>query len=234
MSPRPLSDFPDAMIAFGAYGPPEVDPRIASAVVRHIATWSHIEACREMSLVMALEVHAELVASLLREVTSQGARDAVLRAALKLRLPAEDYLTAHLVWKALIEPIGTLRDKYAHHLWAVAPQLPEKLILIDPRAFVMRTARAARPGELGGQAIDVKSFHAHGQVYSLAEVEEWANKADSALTLASHLFLDVAGHGSSGDDGAEREAALAALRRARDSLPTPRPQIPRTQPSPPV
>jgi hypothetical protein len=211
------------------HGPEPVageSPEIPTLVMQHIATWSYIESVRANLLIAATMEHAELLLPLLAEVTSPGAREAILRVALRQKLDKELSALIGDVWKGAIVPVGKIRDKYAHHLWAASPDIPGSLILFDPDAGALHLAESIGVAKRGGEMSDERD-RATATVYSMADIDGGLRLARdaAALALSSALVVNFPSQPPA--------PALALLRQAREKLPKPRPPSAQTPPEPP-
>gem|GEM_PF-5294812 len=79
-----------------------------------------------------LKSEPEIAIDILNAIESHTARMAVLQATAKATLPPPDFLLFDCTVASLNAQRST-RNEFAHHIWGISDQLPNALLLIDPR-----------------------------------------------------------------------------------------------------
>lgn len=134
--PNPLSRIPGSWghIELGEVGAGTLAsrPALAVAAMECIATWSHVEN-------FMLDFYADLAggvrtdaAAVFFAVEGTGPKRAIV-AALAERKLDPDRLKLFVVLTKLAKAGQKERDRLAHHIWGTADNLPDALLLADPR-----------------------------------------------------------------------------------------------------
>lgn len=129
MSPQPLSRVrPNATIDW--FTPPaSARPTLAAKILEVIVVWSKVELEFINLAALFLEADFEVVTDMLSALTQ---RRIAIRAAAESYLEPDDFGLFEDVERA----IGASRDRrnaYAHHIWAIADEIPDGLLLTDPK-----------------------------------------------------------------------------------------------------
>jgi hypothetical protein len=112
-----------------------------------IATWSRIDCWLAEFLSEFLRTPDMRVAmAMYQALTSGGKRTALAAAANEaLSSSTEDLGLFRAIISKLIKSSQDRRHDYAHHLWGISEDLPDALLLADPKAWVQHnTTRAAQ------------------------------------------------------------------------------------------
>lgn len=118
-----------------------------------IASWSNVE---NFLLGLYLELlggAGERAAIAYLAIETQSAKTQAIRAVAQATLEAKHFnlLVAVL---AVAKTAQKSRDKLAHHIWGYSPELPDALLLIDPKSL----ARRAKPRDMSE---DVMVYREH-------------------------------------------------------------------------
>jgi hypothetical protein len=173
MAPQPLSRVnPRAKPTFG----PEcfdVYPELSKLVARAINTGSMIETRWSVILVNLAKADPRTGAATYQALTSSEARRAALSAAAKTRLSDSDFLLFQSVVR-VTTPQRNLRNQFAHHIWGMASELKDCLLLADPEFFteIVVDAHTQTKVILGG----IKLIPAFRKL-DLSKIDVWSKKA---------------------------------------------------------
>jgi hypothetical protein len=139
--PQPLSStYRNAAVYIGNVGsgfpsPPKERPALAVLAAEVIASWSNVEAFMMRLFIDLMGGPADLAARVYLALEAQSAKSAAINAAAeaKLTLKEREMLRAIL---ALAKTHQKTRDKVAHWSWGISPQLPEALLLANPKDLI--------------------------------------------------------------------------------------------------
>lgn len=158
-----------------------------------IAIWSKIDAVKADLLSMLLNTERSKALAMYQAVKSPAAQSAMLFTAARHGIDnAKDLELFGYIFK-IIEASNRRRNEFAHHIWAVSKDLPDALLLIDPRSMVTREKaeqeyadglRETRP-PLFGHDLDKVA------VYRLKDFSESLNAATYASWIISALALVI-------------------------------------------
>lgn len=97
-----------------------------------ISTWSFVEAELLRMAIRYVGADRARIASILHAIRSGSATRAAVEAGALYELDDEDDKKAfRATMKALAHP-ETIRNRYAHHIWASSEDVPDALLLVDP------------------------------------------------------------------------------------------------------
>ena len=192
-----------------------------------IATWTQID-CRLAELLSSLLDTPDLriAMAMYQSLTGGDARRAALEGAASEALRDDDLLLFRAVMKA-IRPSSNRRNDYAHHLWGISEQIPDALLLADPKAWVRHnTSIEVRLKALRDRARYAQILSEEVTEFDRRRVKVYGKKvlaadlADAEAASQHVLFLTVAlSSGYDGDDPI-RQMLLSepAVRRALQEL----------------
>ena len=136
--PQPLSRvLPNANVVIGNAGdrPLERHPTLAAVALEAIASWSNVEAFLLRLFIQLLGGNESLAASVYMALDGQSAKTNAIKAA------AANALRGRAQELSVLEAILSIaktnekeRNKLAHWTWGDSPNLPDALLLLDPRA----------------------------------------------------------------------------------------------------
>jgi hypothetical protein len=112
-------------------------PDLAVLVASIFAHWAHIEGALSLLLVRVLGADAEPAIAMFATLTAQHLQMGALEAAAKAALSADDF-DVFLATMSVIDSVQTPRNHLAHWIWGHCDQLPDALLLADPRALKER------------------------------------------------------------------------------------------------
>lgn len=129
-----------------AIGPPalsQLDPALVAGAMRVIATWSYVDKTLLDLFASFLGAEQEIVVTMMAKITNRGARDAAFRAIAAHALCDDtdglDLFTYHT--KRISARRKSIRDRYAHWLFAARASQADVLVLVDPRHVAQLSAR---------------------------------------------------------------------------------------------
>lgn len=192
MSPQPLARVkPDARLHIGHLSPAgEFDAELCKSVAHVISLWSYVEAgLLRMASSFLYAEHAIVVEMLQAVKSSEGKRAAVMAAG------AHRFAQSPIdqgFFLCAVEVLGcaeTIRNRYAHHVWASSPDIPGSIILIDPRQIERATAiEASGSTERSWRFPDAPHFDRMSvMVYRRQDLEADVREAIDAAVLIDGL-----------------------------------------------
>lgn len=110
-------------------------PEFAAQVMRVVAHWAHIDGNLATILSRMLRADIAVGAAMYTALSSAEARKAALLAAAGEALPEYQNLILRAVLKATAAS-RTQRNEFVHHVWGVAADLPEALLLLHPNVVL--------------------------------------------------------------------------------------------------
>jgi hypothetical protein len=180
-------------------------PELAAKIMHVISLWSSIESAFATLLCYLLGADLEIGVGMYQSLISSEAKRAALDGAAKQALSPEDYTLFRAVVK-VVKPSRERRNDFAHHLWGHSPQLPDAVLLVDPKfSFDMHTSmkrfeaaleerreKAIRTGDFTPRLEDIPHFHPsrdNVMVYRPKDFDEEIREASKALWYASRLSM---------------------------------------------
>lgn len=197
MPPQPLSSFPQARDVNFRIKVLDAQPELALKVMDVINTWAHIDYLATLITAKVLRADFKVVASMLVALTSADARRNAINAAIANGLPEEAELF-QAIQKA-IKPSRQRRNDFAHHLWGTCPQIPDALLLADPRDISMRYAEYLEAEKAGTLSSENTMFAEHSKimVYRERDLNEEAQSARQASKFMMKFFILAEGQAAS-------------------------------------
>ncbi len=110
-------------------------PDLALLAMRVIAAWSLLESDFEGVFVQMLGANPRPAAAIYASLTSAATQKAALRAIAEFEIPMPE----RDVLDALFSQLATVakdRNKVAHWIWGSSPDLPDGVLLTDPKAMI--------------------------------------------------------------------------------------------------
>lgn len=117
-------------------------PQFAVPAMQVIENISRAEMRIESMLAVFLKVEVHIAMRMLHSIESEGARNAVLKTAAEHVLSPDDFRLFNATLK-YVRASQKRRHLFAHHIWAISPQVPDSIILINPRDVNDEEARLA-------------------------------------------------------------------------------------------
>lgn len=139
--PQPLSRVaPNALVSIGnvgsAYPSPLAErPELALLAIQVIASWSNVEAFMMRLFVNLMGGSTDLAATVYLSLEIQSAKSAAINAAAAVKLSEQEKALLRAIL-ALVKSHQKSRDKIAHWIWGTAPQLPDALLLANPKDLI--------------------------------------------------------------------------------------------------
>ena len=131
MPPQPLAMVrPNGQIILGQ-GELSQHPKYAALVMAVIEQWANAENIISQMVARFLSADFNVVMAMLQALTSTGRRAALIGAAQEA-LSTDDFNLFRAVMKAT-KPSRDRRNDFAHHIWGVCPQIPDAMLLADPK-----------------------------------------------------------------------------------------------------
>ena len=173
-------------------------PDLALLVMTVIDTWSRIDVELAIMLTAFLKADFIVVTAMLQALTGGEGRRAALLGAANQALSGDDLKLFNAVMK-VIAPSRNRRNEFAHHIWNHSPEVPDALILIDPKhlvrdealrcAHVVKLASAGQPIPPDPFAALPLSDNSNAFVYRRKDLEEEKRLARDCYQLVYTLQL---------------------------------------------
>lgn len=221
--PNPLSKVrPDASIKLGVHTF-ENHPKFMLHIHNVIHCWSKTDLFLSHLATTFLRSDFEVVAAMFQALSSAEARRAAMIAAAQEVLDEEDFWLVCAVL-AEIRSSREERNRFAHHIWAACEELPENLLLVDPKAtggilMSINTALASLSSGAPQSSPELRSFdHKRVQVYSKQDFEQASESAANAHSWVAKLYLSIAIQPSPADPMRTELLEQPAIRRRYDKI----------------
>lgn len=148
MAGQPLSNFPKIQSFRFLAGSLSLKPELARLVMLVIETWSSAEARTFGMVANILQTEPVIATAMLQAVDNmQAQRDAILAGA-KAVLMAEEWAVFEAAFLST-NASRNARNRFVHHVWGVTDDLPNALLLHEPKYFhVDRSSSIKRAREI--------------------------------------------------------------------------------------
>jgi hypothetical protein len=173
-----------------------LSPKYAQLVAGIFSNWSLVEYRLSVLLVRILGADAEPALAIFATLEAQHLQFRAIEAAAKAALEEKEYD----VFKATMgvaRSVQTPRDQLAHWVWAHSPELPDALLLAEPKSAKERDrefTRALESGETDSEKISaLNTFDpAHVQVYREGDLQRARDNLEQAvqITFLTVVYLD--------------------------------------------
>jgi len=138
--PQPLSRaMPNADVVLGIAGdrPLLRHPQLAALAIEAIASWSNVEDFMLNMFVELLGGNESLATNIFLSLENQSAKNAAIYAAVNTVLKEkQDALEVFKAIMAISKTNEKSRNKLVHWTWGDSPNIPDGLLLIDPKASI--------------------------------------------------------------------------------------------------
>ena len=185
--PQPLSRvLPNAGVVFGNAGdrPLTRHPELAVLAIEAIASWSNVEGFMLRLFMQLLGGNESLAASVFLALENQSSKTSAINAAAATTLsdrPAELAVLRAIL--AIAKSNEKDRNKLAHWTWGDSPEIPDGLLLVDPRASL---------GQLDRSEV---------YVYRAADFQRIIGANDRLCGYGLSFNFILRGHAANRDDG---------------------------------
>lgn len=192
MSPQPLARVkPEASLHIGALSPAgDFDPELCRLAVHVISLWSYTEAGLLRMAAQFLASEQPLVTHMLQAVkNAEGRRAAVKAAGLQRLSGGSDDASFFLAALDALGHAEELRNRYAHQIWASSPDIPDAIILIDPR-LIERAEALEAAGAIEGHWLLPSASHFDRMkvmVYRKPDLQKDVSEACDAAIIVDQL-----------------------------------------------
>ena len=114
-------------------------PALVPLIMQVVDLWAHTEATFVGLVANLLKTEPVAATALLQAIDNQTAQRAAIIGAAAAVLKEDDLA---LFESAFLSTAASrrVRHKFAHHLWGVSPQVPDSLLLVDPKDYNTTTA----------------------------------------------------------------------------------------------
>jgi hypothetical protein len=140
--PNPLSSVnPGANVLIGNVGPGASAlaqrPLLALKAILVIESWANVEGFMLRLFAALLGGSESMAAEIYLRLDTKGPKSAAINAAADFAFKSRPELKKLLTAIQQIEKTnGSMRDRVAHWTWGHSPELPQALLLVDPRAII--------------------------------------------------------------------------------------------------
>ena len=126
-------------------------PEVSADVMRAISWWSMNDQLVALMAALCLSpTHLGVVTSVLRDLSGAEAARSVVRSIVRHSLEPDD-ARLFAAMMTCVRQEQALRNKFAHWLWGVSDEIPQKLVIIDPTTF--QTLGDAVHAQLAGRGV---------------------------------------------------------------------------------
>jgi hypothetical protein len=131
-----------------------------------------------------LQADFKVVRGMLQALTGAGGKRAAMDAAAKAALSAEDYPFYEALMKA-IRSSRNRRNDFVHHLWGYSPDIPDALLLLDPKEALASQFATERyiSDHVSGKTPTIESMRNNPMVYTSKDLEAAEKEAVDANSL---------------------------------------------------
>jgi hypothetical protein len=162
-------------------------PEVAAWVAQCIANWSWVESVTGNLFVNLLGTNLTAGAALYNDMTSALAKDRALRSVALAAVSPTEYTLFEALLKVKAS-LQTTRDRLAHWYWGVCNELPDGLVLVDPRylaGFRADLLERRDKGDLSGAQIDKSKIYAVRVKDLQADAAQFADFAQLMFKFAN-------------------------------------------------
>ena len=132
--PQPLSRVhPNPTVILG-HDALEKYPEFSKAITKVIHIWTECDLILSHMVSRFLKADFEIVSAMFQALTGGEARRDAFLAAAKEALHPTDFALVRAVLRAA-RPSRDQRNEFVHHAWGRSPDVPDALLLADPRAL---------------------------------------------------------------------------------------------------
>lgn len=151
MPGQPLSKFSKGKgLTFGAPSSWK-RPNLLKYVMLVIEHWSITEMRLLLILRYCLGGDPTIAAEILLAIENQGIQRTVIMTATKAVLPKEDWPIIEAAFLSM-NASRTVRHRFAHHIWGVADDMPDALLLLDPKDMTIVMAQLVKQAAINKKA----------------------------------------------------------------------------------
>jgi hypothetical protein len=124
---------PNAITSWGVDDAMLSRPHLAAKIAQYISQWSDIETLLGLFLAILLHAHEEAALAIFHGIENRTAQFKMLTSAAQASLPPETFDAVSALLAAVIKPAMKFRDKLAHWSWGISGDLPDALVLCEPK-----------------------------------------------------------------------------------------------------
>jgi hypothetical protein len=136
---------PAANVVFGEDNTMQKRPELAVLVAECITQFANLESMMGLSLALILDANQKAVLAMYSAFDSRASQMKLLKAAAESELEKKHCDIFDAVITLFVKPAMRDRDKFAHWVWGYAPELPDALLLMEPREKTPLHAAALNP-----------------------------------------------------------------------------------------
>jgi hypothetical protein len=162
-------------------------PALAALVMELIAICAHTDITMAEILSICLKSGKQNGLAMYFAATSAEARNAMVQAAAENSLPRRDLRIFNRVRK-VFKPTKDRRNEFVHHIWATSPQLPDGLLLVDPRdelAVRVGLEESTKRARRSTAPFSFEALLAKTPYYSKTDLEREVRDANNRAVLVS-------------------------------------------------
>ena len=171
-------------------------PKYAQSVAAIFSHWSLVEYRLSVLLVRILGADAEPALAMFATLEAQHLQFRAIEAAARAALEEKEY-DVFRATMSVARSVQTPRNQLAHWVWAHSPELPDALLLAEPKSAKERDrefTRALESGETDSEKIAaLNTFDpAHVQVYREGDLQRAKENLEQAvqITFLTVVYLD--------------------------------------------
>jgi hypothetical protein len=187
MPPQPISKIaPKARISFNPYWFLE-RPEVAAGIGQCIMRWATVETQVSHIFTVLAGLNSEAGVELYNAFGGASLKDNSIKVLARSRLEPSDCKIIEALLK-VVQSHQKIRDKIAHWYWGMSDDIPDGLILIDPKYLLARHARFLdfrKKGQVPLFSIDLEKIY----VYRVSDLEVDANAFMQVAELVRRCYL---------------------------------------------
>ncbi|MGE3993872.1 hypothetical protein [Pseudorhodoplanes sp.] len=124
---------PNAVTIWGVNDAMILRPKIAVKVAQYISQWSDIETLLGLFLAILLHAHEDAAVAIFHGIENRTAQLKMLSSAAEVSLPEDTFRAVSALITSLVRPSMKYRDKLAHWAWGLSEDIPDALLLSEPK-----------------------------------------------------------------------------------------------------
>ncbi|AZG75548.1 hypothetical protein [Methylocystis rosea] len=131
---QPLSKIkPDAITTWGVDRVMLERPKIAAKVAQYITKWTDVETLLGVFLAILLHAHEEAAMAIFTGIENRTAQLKMITSAAEASLPGATFEAVSALLTSMVKPAMKYRDKLAHWTWGLSDDLPNDLVISEPK-----------------------------------------------------------------------------------------------------
>lgn len=168
-------------------------PHLLAKIQTVIHIWAGIDITMELMAAVFLKADYVVVHEMLAALMSSDGKRAAITAAARETLGDEDFQLYESIMKA-IGPSRMRRNEFTHHLWGVSPEVPNALVLLNPKDMA-RFSADVQQGSVDFDRLRSPDWGGPKQMevvlYREADLDRSIRDAEAAARLVNTLRISL-------------------------------------------